>query len=124
VLGWPALYMSLDLGASLGEIVRRGADVDLNEIRFTEIEVALATVADCRNLSALGVDPVALFDDWDYSAGQALANAVRQAGSEGMLVPSASRVGDNLIVFPDLLRPTSTLTIVRTVDPKLIKDAR
>ncbi len=124
MLGWPALYMSLDLGASLGEIVRRGADVDLNEIRFTEIEVALATVADCRNLSALGVDPVALFDDWDYSAGQALANAVRQAGSEGMLVPSASRVGDNLIVFPDLLRPTSTLTIVRTVDPKLIKDAR
>lgn len=116
--------MSLDLGASLGEIVRRGANLDLNEIRFTEIEVALATVADCRDLSALGVDPVALFDDWDYSAGQALANVMRRVGAEGMLVPSASRVGDNLVVFPDLLRPASTLNVVRTVDPKLIKDRR
>lgn len=116
--------MSLDLGASLGEIIRRGADVDLNEIRFTEIDVALAAVADCRDLSALGLAPVILFDDWDYSAGQALAHAVRQAGAEGMLVPSASRAGDNLVVFPDLLRPASTINVVRTVDPQLIKGPR
>lgn len=96
----------------------------MRDVRFTEIPVDLEAVADCRDLIALGVDPDALFDDWDVSTGQALALATRDAGAEGLLVPSATRLGDNLILFLDRLRPGSALTIVRTVDPDLTKAPR
>ena len=42
-------------------------------------------------------------------------------GVEGMLVPSATGLGDNLIVFSDLIRPGSVLVEVRSIDPNLIK---
>lgn len=122
--GWPALYTALDLAVALGEIVRSDPGERLKQFRFTEIQIALEHVADCRNLQTLGIDPDLLFDDWDFSTGQALAWTVHDAGGEGMLVPSATRLGDNLIVFPDRLRTGSTLEVVRTVDPDLTKGPR
>jgi len=121
---WPALYAALDLTTAIGEMVRARKPGDLRGVRFTEIEVDLSAVADCRDPDAVEIDVVRLFADWDFTLGQALAKQARADGAEALLVPSASDLGDNLIVFPDRLRSTSTLTVVRSVDPRLIKDAR
>ena len=121
---WPALYASLELTTSLAEIMRSREPQGARDIRLTEIAVELAVVADRGDLEALGIDRERLFADWDFTLAHALAKQVRADGVEALLVPSASGLGDNLIVFPDRLRPTSTLTVVRSVDPKLIKDPR
>lgn len=121
---WPALYLALDLAVSIGEVQRNLSTGDWDSIQLTEIAVDLEAVVDCRDLVGIGIDPELLFDDWDFSAGQAVARAVRDAGAEGMLVPSATRLGDNLILFPNRLRTGSTLTVVRTVEPDLTKAPR
>lgn len=119
---WPAIYTSLELAVSLAEIMRSTIASAPKEFRFTEIEVDLQAVADCRDYDAVGIDRSRFLDDWDYSTGHALAVAVRRSGAEAMLVPSASGLGDNLVLFPDLLRPGSTLSPVRSIDPNLTKD--
>lgn len=121
---WPALYAALDLAVALGEMIRSDPKDRLKEYRFTEILVDLQAVADCRDLAALGIGLDRLLDDWDFSTSQALAHSVRNTDAEGMLVPSASGLGDNLIVFPDRLRSGSTLTPIRTLDPSLTKEPR
>lgn len=72
-------------------------------------------ILDCRNINALGIPEEALFDDWNYESGQALGRAVVERGAEAMLVlvPSATRLGDNLIVFTANLRPDARLAIVQ-----------
>jgi len=119
---WPALYTGLDLAVSLAEIMRARPTSHPRDVRFTELMVELGAVADCRDLEALGIDSVRLFADFDYSVGHALARVVRAAGGEGMLVPSASLLGDNLVIFPDLLRTGTSMGVVRSVDPNLTKD--
>ena len=80
----------------------------------------LSRVIDCRDLDALQLAADALFHDLDYRAGQELAAAVRAAGGEGLLIPSASRFPDDiLIVFPDRLEPQSNMAVIEAVDPVL-----
>jgi len=119
---WPALYAGLELAVSLGEIMRSRPTSQPRGVRFTEIVVELEAVADCRDLDLLRIDREHLFSDFDHMVGHALARAVRAAGAEAMLVPSASLLGDNLVVFPDLLRSGSSLLPVRSIDPNLTKD--
>jgi len=64
-------------------------------------------VLDCRDLAALGLTEEALLDDLNYDIGHALGLIALRRGVEGILVPSATRAGDNLIVLPDNLRPTA-----------------
>lgn len=94
----------------------------LNEYRLSEIAVVLSAVIDCRDLTALGIASDTLLIDLDYSASQHLSAAAIGLGAEGILVPSATRLGDNLIVFPDNLRPESRLDIVGSRDPVLYVD--
>lgn len=119
---WPAIYTSLELAVSLAEIMRSTIASAPRQFRFTEIEVDLQAITDCRAFDDLGIDRMRLLADWDYSTGHVLALAVRRSGAEAMLVPSASCLGDNLVIFPDLLRPGSSLAPVRSVDPNLTKD--
>jgi hypothetical protein len=105
----------------LGELQRNIRPHEFGDYRFTEIWAQLEVVIDCRNPEALGLSPDRLLGARDYSAGQALAAAACQRGAEGVLVPSATRLGDNLIVFPHLLRSDSVLVVVRSVDPQLVK---
>ena len=105
----------------MGEIERNRRTAPLGAYRFTEIWAQLEAVLDCRDLQALHVTEADLLDDTDYSTPQALARAARDFGVEGMLVPSATRLGDNLIVFPDRVRAGSVLVEVRSIDPNLSK---
>ena len=78
---------------------------------------------DCRDVSALGVSPAELFHDTNYELGQELAAAALQRNCEGLLVPSATRLPDDvLIIFTDSLRPTSRVEVVEYVDPALYVD--
>ena len=65
---------------------------------------------------------------WRYSAPpargkfqlpQRLAELALVRGAEGLRVPSATRLGANLIVFPLNLQPTSALSVVGSRAPRL-----
>jgi hypothetical protein len=121
-----ALYLGLSYGVCLGEVLRhlpQGLFSQVNKYRLSEIRVDLQNVIDCRDLARLQLRLEALFRDLDYTIGQELAAAVRQLGCEGMLVPLATGNPDaNLIVFPDLLDPVASMSVVETVDPRLYVD--
>lgn len=118
---WHALYTSLDLAVAIAEIERNIPVTALRDHRFTEIWVQLEVIIDCRERELLGVSAATLLDDYDYSTGQALARAALSVHAEGILVPSATNIGDNLILFPDQIRTGSVLQEVRFVDPVFLK---
>ena len=45
--------------------------------------------------------------------------AALKGSLEGLIVPSATRLGDNLILFPENLRASSRIEIVSSRDPRL-----
>lgn len=118
---WLALYLALRPEVAVGEVLRHFGELmpQLNEYRLTELEVDLTRVLDCRDPSALGLAPEVLVDDYDVSTTQELGAAAIAHEAEGILVPSATGLGDNLVIFPDQLQTISGLTIVGSRDPKL-----
>jgi len=120
---WLALYCGLSYGVCLGEILRHVTPSSLPTLknqRLSELAVNLSRVLDCTDLTALGVDEAALFDDHDYTTGQDLAAAALARGCEALLIPSATRLPDhNLIIFPAHLQPSSSYDIVGIIDPPL-----
>jgi RES domain-containing protein len=119
---WPALYLALSPETALGELVRHLTPEllpHLNGYRISELAVSLEGVADCRDAMMLGVSADVLLGDVDYTVTQQLGAAVVEAGLEGLLVPSATELGDNLVIFPEQLREGSRLTIVKSRDPRL-----
>lgn len=126
-LVWEALYTGLSYGVCLGEFTRHLSPTTLVQklraLCLTQLRADLAVVLDCTNLAALGIAEDDLLRDGDYETGQALAQAARERGAEALLLPSATRIGENdarvLIVFPDTLRPGSAVRVVKTVRPTL-----
>jgi hypothetical protein len=119
---WAALYLALSAEVSLGEILRHVSPEgmrDLNEFRLTELEVELTAVLDCRDAIALGLTPEDLVRDYDFIATQEIAAAAISKGAEGILVPSATRLGDNLVIFANRLLSQSKLVVVGSRDPRL-----
>lgn len=119
---WLALYLALGPEVCLGEILRNTTQElmpGLNTYRISEIDVELDTIIDCRNIAALGISLDDLMNDHDYTLSQRLGAAALAMGVEGLLVPSATRLGDNLVVFPTQLRPKSRLEVVGSRDPVL-----
>lgn len=119
---WLALYLALGPDVSLGEILRNMPPElmpELNTYRISEIDIELGSVIDYRNIAALGITLDNLLNDLDYTTSQRLGAATLAMGVEGMLVPSATRLGDNLVVFPDQLHPDSRLDVVGSRDPVL-----
>jgi RES domain-containing protein len=119
---WPALYLALRPETALGEIVRHVTPElldKLNDFRMSELEVELEAVLDCRDAAAFGLAADDLIRDYDFEATQELAAAAIARDAEGILVPSATGLGDNLIVFPAQLRGTSKLAVVESRDPRL-----
>ena len=76
----------------------------LNDYRLSELSVRVRAVLDCRDPVPLGLRFDDLVHDTDYEATQAFGAAAFADGLEGLLVHSATRLGDNLILFPDNLR--------------------
>jgi RES domain-containing protein len=119
---FPVLYLALAPEITLGEIVRRVTPErlsGLNEFRISELRIVLSAALDIRNPAALGLPVDALWHDTDFAIPQALAAAARERGAEGIIVSSATRLGDNLIVFPDRLQAASELVVVASRDPRL-----
>lgn len=119
---WPALYLALSPEVALGEIVRHITPdlvADLNDYRVSELDAELEAVLDCRDAAALGLEPNDLVRDYDFEITQELASAAITQDAEGVLVPSATALGDNLIVFPALLRGGSRLRVISSRDPRL-----
>lgn len=90
----------------------------LNEYRLSQIDVKLDSVIDCRDIVTLGISLNDLLNDLDYTVSQRIGAAALAMGAEGLLVPSATRLGDNLVVFPQL-RPESRLDVIDSRDPVL-----
>ncbi len=119
---WPALYLALRAETALGETIRHVTPQRLerlNELRLSELNVELSVVLDCRDSGALGLTAGHLVRDYDFEVTQELAAAAIAAHSEAILVPSATGLGDNLIVFPSRLHPASRLTVVEDWEPQL-----
>jgi RES domain-containing protein len=119
---FPALYLALTPEICLGEIIRHVTPATLarfNDYHLSEIRVSLTAVLDLRDSAPLRVPIDAVLDDTDYSVPQALAAAARERGAEGIIVPSATRLGDNLILFPDRLQAVSELVVVASREPRL-----
>jgi hypothetical protein len=91
----------------------------LNDYRLSEIALDLTAVVDCREPAILHLPLEALMDDGDYELTQRIGKIVYERGFEGMLVPSATALGDNLILFPLNIRATSRMEIVSSRDPRL-----
>jgi hypothetical protein len=120
-LSWPALYTGLGLHVCLGEVLRNAADDRVRKFRYTELRVRLSAVLDCRDASLFGLAEEALCDDLNFDVPHSLAAAARRRGAEALLVRSASLLGDNLVIFPDLIRDASRIEEARFLDPRLVK---
>jgi RES domain-containing protein len=119
---WAALYLALSPEVSLGEVLRHFTPQllpQLNEYRLSEIGVELEAILDCRDAEAFGLSPEELIRDYDFAMTQEIAAAAIAQGAGGILVPSATGLGDNLVVFPAQLRSGSRLAVVGSRDPRL-----
>ena len=130
---WPALYTALDLGTSIGEATRNvgvAGTAALKGRRLTELRVELGLVLDLREPALLDLTLDAMIEDRDYSvphaptSTQRLALAALDRGAEGILVPSATLLGPNLVILTDNLLSSSRVEVLRFIDPRLHAECR
>lgn len=133
---WETLYLSLGRDIVLGELIRHlGMDGkiavhNLRSRRISRLRLDLSNVIDCSDLDRMGINMIDLFPDDDaledaaYNLGQDIGSAAFILGYEAMLIPSATRLGTNRIVFPANLRPGSRIQVIDSVDPALYVPAR
>jgi RES domain-containing protein len=120
---WAVLYLALDTGSCLAEAVRHATELsELTDRRISEIEVSLTAVIDLRDASVIGLTADELVDDHRYDLTQEIGLAALERGAEGLLVPAASLLGNNLVVLFDNLQPGSRIEVKRFVDPRLLID--
>jgi RES domain-containing protein len=120
---WPALYLALDTGSCLAEAVRHAVELsELTDRRISEVEVSLSAVIDLRDASVIDLTTDDLVDDHHYDLTQEIGLAALERGAEGLLVPAASLLGNNLVVLFENLRPGSRIEVRRFVDPRLLMD--
>lgn len=116
---WAALYLALAPETAVLEIARQYPPDAWppRNYRFTAVHLELQAVRDCRDPALLHLS----FDDlcgdapddechsvtWEIP--RSVAEAAINLGDEAILVPSASRRGANLILFPDRMRPGSAV---------------
>jgi RES domain-containing protein len=119
---FPALYLATGPEICLGEVYKHVTPEllpALNDFRLSELSVEVGEVLDCRIPKALGLSIEHLVHDTDYEATQAVGAAALERGLEGLIVPSATRLGDNLILFPTNLRADSRIENISSRDPRL-----
>lgn len=123
------LYLSCDLNTCLEETTKSLQRPDFEVAMLLPcivvgIEVKLSRVLDLTNgvtRRKLGITKKSLTAmDWEKRQNvdnqeaftQQLGRLARQAGFEGILVPSSVTRGKNLDIFPDRLLPNSSLKII------------
>ena len=91
----------------------------LNSYRISELHVRLQAVLNLRKPDSSGIEVSELLGARNYNIAQDIAWNALTAGAEGILVPSATRLGDNLVIFPDNMKPGSRLEVIGSRDPVL-----
>lgn len=76
---------------------------------------------DCRDVGGLGITIEDLLNDVDVDIPQRLALAAIAKGAKGLLVPSATLLGDKLVLFVDRRRSDSLVQELDHVEPRLTK---
>ena len=125
-----ALYTSVSAAVVTWEVIRgsmRGGagavEARLRAINLARLRIRLQAALDVREPATAGFADDALTGD-DYSLTQAIGAAAYARGIEGLLVPSATGVGEpgrdyNVVILPDNLRPESEVTFVDSRRPQL-----
>jgi hypothetical protein len=129
---WPALYLGRSQDICLAEMSRHLPTDEsisaaefrqrlhrIRDLRLSKLLLKLKAVLDCRDPSRLGLKLDDLIDDLDRGVTQAIGAAALARGVEGLLVPSATRLGNDLVVFCSQLRAGSEITVVETIEPRL-----
>ena len=88
-------------------------------MRLSRLSVQVGAIVDCRDVVAMGLTPDDLLHDTDYYVTQQIGAAAVALGAEGILVPSATLLGDNMVFWVSQLRPTSRIVVVSSEDPRL-----
>jgi len=113
------LYTSLEAGVALRELGRHASRDRIEGGLVTgTIEIRLQKVLDLTAdaaLGALGLSREALIPA-DHSMTQAISLQARKAGFQGLMVPSATGTGANLIVFENNLSAGCRIE-VRGIEP-------
>jgi RES domain-containing protein len=106
-----ALYLSKTLKGCAAEITRRPAHPTNYIVGKTQVSLGkVCDLTDPELLKKLNLTKKQLTaDDWDET--QALGELIREAGFEGMIVPSAAGDFNNLVVFVDRLPATSKIRL-------------
>ena len=100
------LYTSLTKEIALKEIERHANRTMLQgKLVMAEINIMLDKVLDLTQESTLKILGLSKNDliSSDYSITHAISMTARQAGLRGLIVPSATSAGDNLIIFENNL---------------------
>ena len=109
-----ALYLSKTRKGCAAEITRRPSHPP--EYIVGKIRVKLGKVCDLTDpelLKQLGLSRVQLTAD-DWAETQTLGDLVRDAGFEGIIVPSAAGQFNNLVIFMDRLTAASRVELEET----------
>ncbi len=122
---FPALYTALSAEICIAELIRHTPPEDMEnliQMRLSELEVKLQSVLDMRKPDEFGIDVQMLLADRDYSLSQELASVAVVRGCQGILVPSATGLGDNLILYPSRCRDYgSAVRCVRSRDLERVR---
>jgi hypothetical protein len=125
-----ALYTAVSDAVATWEYIRhsRRADADEMWLRFTTVtlsrlELRLAAVLDVRDPTLAGLTVADLIGT-DYVLPQTIGAAAFDAGLEGLLVPTATGVGEagrtyNVIVYTGNLHPDSSIRLMESKTPNL-----
>lgn len=115
-----ALYTSLDRNTVLAELDHlRGIQTPATRrsaYRLHRVRVRVDHLVDLRDITLLrsmGVDEERLVAD-DHAACQQVGGAAAWLGRDGILVPSARGVGDNLVIFVNRQAPDAALELLET----------
>lgn len=88
-------------------------------MRLSRLSVQVGAILDCRDAGAMGLTPDDLLHDTDYHVTQQIGAASVALGVEGILVPSATLLGDNLVLWVSQMSPTSRVVMLSSEDPRL-----
>lgn len=97
------------------EEMRRGKK-RTERMLLAKVKVSLRRVLDLTDdkiLSALGVEREALMRAQDYEPTRRIAKLARDSGIEGLVVPSVTQMGSNLVIFMDKLLPDSKVRVLK-----------
>jgi RES domain-containing protein len=118
------LYTSEHPGITLAEVTRSlASDAMLGTLAryvVTRIDVSLPAVADLTTFETLGLTLDDLGGDYFYA--QAVGAEANRQGFDGLLVPSCTRLGTNLIIiapmFPGDRRIRGVVVVPSSFAPK------